>query len=175
MIRVARALGEAGIADPARIGIEGGSAGGWTVLGALTSSDVFAWGVSRYGVSDAVALAEAGHGFEAHYLDSLIGPYPAAAAVYAERAPLNRVGALAAPVLLLQGLEDRVVPPAQSRRFRDAARELSLPHALVEFPGEGHGFRGRDAIVAAAEAALSFAGQVAGFTPPGVPVLPVER
>lgn len=175
VIRLARALGGSGIADPARIGIEGGSAGGWTVLGALTSSDVFAWGVSRYGVSDAVALAEEGHGFEARYLDGLIGPYPEAAARYAERAPLHRVDRLASPVLLLQGLDDRVVPPAQSRRFRDAAAERGLPHALIEFPGEGHGFRGRDAIVRAAESALSFAGQVAGFTPPGVPVLPLER
>ena len=155
--------------------IEGGSAGGWTVLSALTRSDAFAAGISRYGVADLVALAEDTHDFEAHYLDGLVGPYPKAADVYAARAPINHVDGLSAPVLLLQGLEDRVVPPAQSRRFRDAARARGIPHALIEFPGEGHGFRGRDTIVAAQEASLSFLGQVLGFTPPGVPVLPLER
>ena len=174
VLTVMRGLAAAGIADPARLAIEGGSAGGWTVLSALTSADLFACGVSRYGVADAVALAVDTHDFEARYLDRLIGPYPEAAALYADRAPINHVDALRTPVLLLQGADDRVVPPSQSRAFRDALAARGIPHAYLEFPGEGHGFRGREAVVAAREASLSFYGQVMGFTPPGVPVLPLD-
>jgi dipeptidyl aminopeptidase/acylaminoacyl peptidase len=93
------------------------------VLAALTTTDVFACGVSRYGVADAVALALDTHDFESRYLDRLIGPYPEAAEVYAARAPINHVDGLSSPVLLLQGLDDKVVPPAQSRVFRDALRQ----------------------------------------------------
>ncbi|MFD1722958.1 alpha/beta hydrolase family protein [Amnibacterium endophyticum] len=175
VLTVVRGLVAAGVADGERLAIEGGSAGGWTVLSALTRADDFAAGISRYGVADLVALAEDTHDFEARYLDGLVGPWPEAADVYAERAPINHVDGLSAPVLLLQGLDDRVVPPAQSRRFRDAAHERGIPHALLEFPGEGHGFRGTATLIAAQEAAISFLGQVLGFTPPGVPVLPLER
>jgi dipeptidyl aminopeptidase/acylaminoacyl peptidase len=174
VLTVLRGLAAAGIADPARLAIEGGSAGGWTVLSALTTSDLFACGVSRYGVADAVALALDTHDFEARYLDRLIGPYPEAAALYAERAPLHHVDRLRTPVLLLQGADDRVVPPAQSRAFRDALAARRIPHAYLEFPGEGHGFRGREARVASREASLSFYGQVMGFTPPQIPVLPLD-
>ena len=175
VVTVVRGLAERGIADGRRLAIEGGSAGGWTVLAALTRTDVFAAGVSRYGVADAVTIASDTHDFEARYTDRLIGPYPEAADVYRERAPINHVDGLSVPVLLLQGLDDRVVPPAQSRRFRDALAARGIPHALIEYPGEGHGFRGREAQVSSREAALSFYGQVLGFTPPGVPVLPLER
>lgn len=175
VVAVARGLAERGIADGARLAIEGGSAGGWTVLAALTTTDAFAAGVSRYGVADAVTLATDTHDFESRYLDGLIGPYPAAADVYRERAPISHVDGLSAPVLLLQGLEDRIVPPAQSRLFRDALAARHIPHALIEYEGEGHGFRGREALVSSREAALSFYGQVLGFTPPDVPVLPLDR
>jgi dipeptidyl aminopeptidase/acylaminoacyl peptidase len=175
VVTVARGLAERGIADGARLAVEGGSAGGWTVLNALTRTDVFAAGVSRYGVADLVALATDTHDFEARYLDGLVGPYPEAAELYRERAPINHVDGLSVPVLLLQGLEDRVVPPSQSRLFRDALAARRIPHALIEYPGEGHGFRGRDAQVSSREAALSFYGQVLGFTPPDVPVLPLDR
>lgn len=175
VLTVVRGLAERGLADGRRLAIEGGSAGGWTVLAALTTADVFAAGVSSYGVADAVALALDTHDFESRYLDGLIGPYPEAAEVYAERAPINHVDGLSSPVLLLQGLEDRIVPPEQARLFRDAAKARGIPHALLEFEGEGHGFRGRDALVASREAALSFYGQVLGFTPPDVPVLPLDR
>jgi dipeptidyl aminopeptidase/acylaminoacyl peptidase len=175
VVTVALGLADRGIADGARLAIEGGSAGGWTVLAALTTTDAFAAGVSRYGVADAVALALDTHDFEARYLDGLIGPYPEAAEVYRERAPINHVDGLSAPVLLLQGLDDKVVPPAQSRLFRDALAARRIPHALIEYPGEGHGFRGREAQVSSREAALSFYGQVLGFTPPGVPLLPLDR
>ncbi|MCU1471989.1 prolyl oligopeptidase family serine peptidase [Amnibacterium sp.] len=167
-------LGAAGIADPARLAIEGGSAGGWTVLAALTTTDVFACGVSYYGVADAVALATDTHDFESRYTDGLIGPYPEAAALYAERAPINHVATLTTPVLLLQGSDDRIVPPAQSQAFRDALAARGIPHAYLEFAGEGHGFRGKDAIVRAKEAALAFLGDILGFVPPGVPALDLD-
>lgn len=175
VVTVVRGLAERGLADGSRLAIEGGSAGGWTVLAALTRTDAFAAGVSRYGVADAVALATDTHDFEARYMDGLIGPYPAAAELYRERAPISHVDGLSAPVLLLQGLDDKVVPPAQSRLFRDALAARHIPHALIEYPGEGHGFRGREAQISSREAALSFYGQVLGFTPPGIPVLPLER
>ena len=167
-------LGAAGIADPARLAIEGGSAGGWTVLAALTTTDVFACGVSYYGVADAVALATDTHDFESRYNDGLIGRYPEAAAIYAERAPINHVATLTTPVLLLQGSDDRIVPPAQSQAFRDALAARGIPHAYLEFAGEGHGFRGKDAIVRAKEAALAFLGDILGFVPPGVPALHLD-
>jgi dipeptidyl aminopeptidase/acylaminoacyl peptidase len=174
VVRVMTGLAAARVADPGRLAIEGGSAGGWTVLAALTTTDVFACGVSRYGVADAVALATDTHDFEARYMDGLIGPYPEAADRYVERAPINHVATLTTPVLLLQGSEDRVVPPAQSKAFRDALAERGIPHAYLEFPGEGHGFRGRDAIVRAKEASLAFYGRILGFTPPGVPTLDLD-
>lgn len=171
VVAVMTGLGEAGIADPARLAIEGGSAGGWTVLAALTTTSVFACGVSSYGVADAVALATDTHDFESRYLDGLIGPYPAAADRYAARAPINHVAGLNTPVLLLQGSEDRVVPPAQSQAFRDVLAARGIPHAYLEFPGEGHGFRGAEAIVRAKEASLAFYGRILGFVPPGVPAI----
>lgn len=175
VVTVVRGLAAAGLADPARLAIEGGSAGGWTVLSALTNSDVFACGVSRYGVADLVALLQGTHDFESQYLQGLVGPYPQRADLYAERAPINHVDRIDCPVLLLQGLDDKVVPPAQSQAFRDALAARHIPHAYLEFAGEGHGFRGRETIIAAREATLSFYGQVLGFDPPGVPVLPLER
>ncbi|GAA2754331.1 S9 family peptidase [Amnibacterium kyonggiense] len=175
VVTVARGLAELGIADGSRIAIEGGSAGGWTVLAALTTTDAFAAGVSKYGIADGAVLAADTHDFESRYTDGLIGPYPEAEEVYRDRSPITHVDGLRAPVLLLQGLDDKVVPPAQSRLFRDALAARGIPHALIEYPGEGHGFRGREALVSSREAALSFYGQVLGFTPPDVPVLPLDR
>ncbi|MBC7374150.1 MAG: prolyl oligopeptidase family serine peptidase, partial [Frankiales bacterium] len=103
----------------------------------------------------------------------LVGPLPAALAIYQERSPLAHVDELSCPVLLLQGSEDVVVPPAQAELFRDALVLKQLPHAYLLFDGEQHGFRRAETIVAALEAELSFYGQVLGFTPPGVPVLPL--
>ena len=167
-------LADAGLADANRLAIEGGSAGGFTVLAALTSSDVFAAGVSYYGVADLRALADDTHDFESRYLDGLVGPLPEASAVYEERSPLARIDHLSTPVLLLQGLDDPVVPPAQAELFRDALAAQGLPHALVLYEGESHGFRKAETIVHSTEAELSFYGQVLGFTPVGVPKLPLS-
>jgi dipeptidyl aminopeptidase/acylaminoacyl peptidase len=168
-------LANSGLADPARLAIEGGSAGGWTVLAALTTTDVFACGVSHFGVAELVEFVKETHDFESRYLDGLIGPLPEAEALYAERAPLNHVDGLSCPVLLLQGLDDPIVPPAQAERFRDAMVAKGIPHAYRAYEGESHGFRRRETVVDALQSALSFYGQILGFEPAGVPVLPLWR
>ena len=167
-VAAVRGLADAGIADPDRLAIEGGSAGGWTVLAALTTSDAFACGVSLFGVAELVQFAQDTHDFESRYLDGLIGPLPEAADLYAERAPLNKVDGLSCPVLLLQGLDDPIVPPSQAELFRDALVAKGLPHAYRPYAGESHGFRRRETLIDVYESSLSFYGQVLGFDPPGV-------
>lgn len=168
-------LADAGLADRDRLAIEGGSAGGWTVLSALTRSDVFACGVSYFGVAELVHFVEDTHDFESRYLEWLIGPLPEARELYDSRAPLNNVAGLSCPVLLLQGLDDPVVPPSQAEQFRDALVGKGIPHAYRAYDGESHGFRRLETIVDSREAELSFYGQILGFTPPGVPVLHLWR
>lgn len=165
VLAAARGLADAGIADPARIAIRGGSAGGWTVLSALVRGGVFAAGIDRYGVADARMLAEDTHDFERHYLDGLIGPLPEAEPIYLERSPLAQAHRIDVPVLILQGADDPVVPPAQSEAIRDALAARGVPHEYVLFEGEGHGFRQASTIIAAAEAELRFLGEVFGFEP----------
>ncbi|WP_349930479.1 prolyl oligopeptidase family serine peptidase [Glutamicibacter mishrai] len=162
-VAVINALIAQKIADPARIGIEGGSAGGWTVLCALTFSDVFTAGISRYGVSDLVGLVQDTHDFESQYMFSLVGPYPEAADLYEKRAPINHVSKISCPVLLLQGDEDKVVPPAQSQVVADALAERGIAHAYILFEGEQHGFRKSGNIVRALESSLAFYAQIFGF------------
>ncbi len=174
-VAAVRGLVDAGRADGERLVIRGGSAGGWTVLASLTGTDAYAAGASYYGVAELVRFAQDTHDFESRYLDGLIGPLPESLALYEQRAPLSHVDGLSCPVLLLQGDEDRVVPPSQAELFRDALVRKHIPHAYLLFEGEQHGFRKADSIVAALEAELSFYGQVLGFTPPGVPVLALER
>lgn len=157
-----------GRADARRLAIEGGSAGGWTVLAALVGTDVFHAGISRYGVGDARALAADTHDFEARYLDGLIGPLPEAESVYIERSPLSRPDRFRVPLLLLQGAEDAVVPPTQAEAIRAALAARGVPHAYVLYEGEGHGFRRADTMVHALATELAFLGQVFGFATPGV-------
>lgn len=162
-VAVIKALISRGLADPKRIGIEGGSAGGWTVLCALTFSDVFTAGISRYGVSDLVGLVQDTHDFESQYMFSLVGPYPEAADLYEKRAPINHVEKISCPVLLLQGDEDKVVPPAQSQVVADALAQRGIPHAYILFAGEQHGFRQSQNIVKALESSLAFYAQIFDF------------
>ena len=164
-----------GIADGKRLAIEGGSAGGWTTLACLTRTDAFAAGVSSFGVAELEQFRLDTHDFESRYIDGLVGPYPERRELYVERAPLNHVDELEVPVLLLQGDEDRIVPPSQSEAFRDALAAKGIPHAYLLFEGEQHGFRKAETIVTATEASLSFYGQVLGFSPACVPVLALER
>jgi dipeptidyl aminopeptidase/acylaminoacyl peptidase len=159
----ARFLAERGDVDPARLAIEGGSAGGYTTLAALAFRETFAAGISFFGVCDLEALARDTHKFESRYLDRLVGPYPAAAAVYRERSPIHALDAITAPVLVLQGLDDRIVPPAQAEAIVTALAASGVPYAYLPFAGEGHGFRGATAVRRSLEAELSFLAQVFGF------------
>jgi dipeptidyl aminopeptidase/acylaminoacyl peptidase len=161
----ARWLAEQGLVDGARLAIRGGSAGGYTTLCALTFRDDFAVGASHYGVADAEALAADTHKFESRYLDRLIGPYPEARDVYRARSPIHFVDELRVPVILLQGLEDKVVPPAQAEAMVAALQANGVMHEYVPFEGEQHGFRKAESIKAAAEAELRFYGRVLGFEP----------
>ena len=165
VIAAARGLADAGLADPERIAIRGGSPGGWTVLSALVRGGAFAAGISRYGVADLRMLAAETHDFEASYLDGLVGPLPESEDVYIERSPLTHTDRIDVPVLLLQGGEDRVVPPSQSEAIRDALAARGVDHEYVLYPSEGHGFRSADTIVDALERELRFLGRVFGFTP----------
>lgn len=165
----ASALAEAGLADPERLAIAGGSAGGWTVLAAVTNTDVFSAGISRYGVGDARALAEDTHDFEARYLDGLIGALPDAESVYIERSPLSHPERFRVPLLILQGSEDRVVPPSQAEAIRDALAAHDVPHAYVLYDGEGHGFRSAETVIDSLRRELGFLGAVFGFETPGIP------
>jgi dipeptidyl aminopeptidase/acylaminoacyl peptidase len=161
----AGSMGAQRLADPARLAIRGTSAGGFTTLAALTTTDVFAAGISLFGIADLEALATDTHKFEARYLDSLIGPYPEDRARYVERSPIHHLDQLSAPILLLQGTDDRVVLPAQAEMLAAAARQQHLPVAMIMFEGEGHGFRRADTIKAATEAQIYFLGRIFGFEP----------
>jgi dipeptidyl aminopeptidase/acylaminoacyl peptidase len=161
--------------DPKRTAISGGSAGGYTVLVALSTSDVFRAGADFFGVSDMTALARDTHKFESRYLDSLIGPLPQAQAVYDSRSPLNHLEGFKVPVIVLQGADDPIVPPNQSERIVAALRARQVPVAYVLYPGESHGFRKPETIVHSLQAELSFFGQVFGFHPADqLPPLAIE-
>ena len=165
-VNAAKHLTAHGQADPDRLAIRGRSAGGYTTLAVLTFREgVFKAGASYYGISDLEAMARETHKFESRYLDSLLGPYPASREVYRARSPIHFVDRLSCPVIFFQGLDDRVVPPSQSRIMADALRAKGLPGALLTFEGEQHGFRKNDTIVSCLEAELDFYGAVFGFVP----------
>ncbi|MEU1675215.1 prolyl oligopeptidase family serine peptidase [Streptomyces roseifaciens] len=170
---VAGALAREGIADPARIAIRGGSAGGWTAAASLAATSLYACGTILYPVLDPEAwTAEGGtHDFESHYLESLIGPREEVPERYRERSPLHRAGRISAPFLLLQGLADPVCPPAQSERLLAAMADRGVPHTYIAFEGEGHGFRRAATVVRALEAELSLYAQTFGVTAPGMAAL----
>ena len=175
VIAAARYLSSTGRVDPRRTAIRGGSAGGYTVLLALSTSDVFRAGADYYGVSDMAALARETHKFESRYLDSLIGALPEAQAIYDSRSPLHYLDGFKAPLIVLQGADDRVVPPNQSELIVQALRSRQVPVAYLLFPGEGHGFRKPANIIRCLQSELSFYGQVFGFTPADeLPPLAIE-
>jgi len=174
-IDVARHLASAGRVDGDRLLIRGGSAGGYTTLCALTFHDDFRAGASYFGVADLEPFAQPGgtHKFEARYEHTLIGPYPELADLYRARSPIHSVDMLSAPMIVLQGAEDEVVPPAQAEMMVNALAAKGLPYAYLLFEGEQHGFREAEHIVRATEAELSFYAQVLGFEP-GDPIEPVH-
>jgi dipeptidyl aminopeptidase/acylaminoacyl peptidase len=166
MVAAARHLVAQGKADADRLAIRGGSAGGYTTLAALTfHPGVFKAGASYYGISDVEVLARDTHKFESRYLDTLIGPYPAARELYRSRSPINFIERLSSALILFQGLEDKVVPPNQSAMMAAAVRSRGLPVAYLAFEGEQHGFRRAATIARCLEAELFFYGAVFGFTP----------
>ena len=172
-VAAARHLADCGEADGDRLAIIGASAGGYAVLQALVDYDVFSAGLIRYGVTDLEALARDTHKFEKHYMDRLVGPYPQERDLYAERSPIHRVDRISCPMLVLQGDSDPVVPPEQAEALVEALEANGLPYVYLLFEGEQHGFRGIDAIVAAAAAEFSFLGRIFGFEPAGG-ISPVE-
>lgn len=161
----ARALADRGLVDGERMAIRGGSAGGFTTLAALTFTDTFAAGASYFGIGDLEALAAQTHKFESRYLDRLVGPYPASAAVYRDRSPIHHVASLTAPMIIFQGDQDRVVPPNQAEQMAAALRAAGHKVEVHLFEGEGHGFRKAVTTEQALTAELAFYGKVFGFTP----------
>jgi len=168
-ITAARAVAEEGLADAAAMVITGGSAGGLTVLNALASSQVFAAGASAYGVADLASLARDTHKFEAGYLFSLMGvdsnDQKALAKVFELRSPLSHADKIVSPVIFLQGLDDAVVPPSQSRVMVASLRSRGVPVAYLEFEGEGHGFRNPQSVIAALEATHGFFARILDLAP----------
>ncbi len=169
-IHAAEYLAGAGRVDPLRCVIRGGSAGGFTALEAVCASATksgfhFAAATSLYGVTDLTAMAADTHKFEARYLDALVGPLPQAEERYRQRSPLAHPERIGAPVLILQGLADRVVPPSQAEVLVDAMRHNGIDHEYKTYEGEGHGFRQPATISDALEREMRFYGRVMGFEP----------
>ena len=185
----AKALVDAGEADPERLGIRGASAGAWTAMVAVTTAlnpdgpdgrtepfqrrPVFAAAVSYFGVTDRVLSAATTHDYESRYVGGLIGGrLPEAKDLYLARSPRGHVSPLTSPMLLLQGLQDPVVVPQHAELIARELAEHNIPYAHITFPNEAHGFRHTETIVKSLRSELSFYGQVLGFTAPGVePVL----
>ncbi|TDC67994.1 prolyl oligopeptidase family serine peptidase, partial [Streptomyces hainanensis] len=174
---VAAALADEGAADPRRLAIRGGSAGGWTTAAALVSPAAegrFACGVISYPILDLTGWAgDETHDFESHYLESLIGPLDKVPERYLDRSPVNRADRVRAPFVLLQGLDDVICPPVQAERMLAAVAGRGVPHAYLAFPGEGHGFRRADTIRRAVEAELALYALVFGIEA-GAGVPPLE-
>jgi dipeptidyl aminopeptidase/acylaminoacyl peptidase len=172
---VARTLAQEGTADPERLAIRGGSAGGWTSAASLTSplaENLYACGTVTYPILDLTGWATGEtHDFESQYLESLVGPLAEVPGRYRERSPLNGAQRITAPFLLLQGLDDVICPPVQCERFLEQVKGRGVPHAYLAFEGEGHGFRRADTIVRALEAELSLYAQTFGLDRDDIPRL----
>jgi dipeptidyl aminopeptidase/acylaminoacyl peptidase len=175
-INAARYLIGEGLADPRRVSITGGSAGGFTALLSLTKRDFYAAGASHFGIGDLELFVHETHKFESRYLDTLVGPYPDRADLYRDRSAVRFADNLHCPVILFQGLEDKVVPPSQAEEFVAVCREKKLPYAYVAFEGEQHGFRQAKNIRRSFEGELYFLGRVFRFTPAdAIEPVPIEN
>ncbi|OQO94752.1 acyl-peptide hydrolase [Saccharomonospora piscinae] len=175
---VAQALVAEGLADPDRLAIRGGSAGGFTAAASATTRGLYRAATAKYPILDLRPWTGDGgetHDFESRYVEGLVGPLPDTEGRYTARSPLHNLGGLAGPVLLLQGEQDEICPPEQAERFVAALRGSGVPHALVRFPGEQHGFRRAETMVTALETELAFYGHVFGFDTPGVPPVRLRR
>lgn len=161
----AQFLVDQGLVDRQRLIIRGSSAGGFTALCALTFHDTFRAGASLYGIGDLETLVRDTHKFEAHYLDRLVGPYPESRDRYRQRSPIRHIEHLDCPVIFLQGLQDKVVPPEQAQAMVTALQKKGVMVRYVTFENEQHGFRGSDTIRRALHEELGFYGKVFGFEP----------
>ena len=162
-VNAALYLVQRGLADGERLVIRGGSAGGYTTLCAIAFRDVFKAGASYFGISDLEVFIADTHKFESRYIDGLVGPYPETAERYRERSAIHYIDDISAALLLLQGLEDKVVPPNQAEIMLAAMRRKGLPVAYLAFEGEQHGFRRAESKQQALEAELYFYSRVFGF------------
>lgn len=161
----AKHLIDEGLVDPERLIIQGRSASGYTTLSALAFRDFFKAGVSYYGIGDLEAMTKDTHKFESRYLDGLIGPYPEMIDIYQQRSAIHYVDNIDVPLLIFQGVEDKVVPPNQAQMMYDAVNAKGKPVALVMYEGEQHGFRKAENIRHSLDASLYFFGKVFGFEP----------
>jgi dipeptidyl aminopeptidase/acylaminoacyl peptidase len=150
-------------ADGERLGIRGGSAGGYTTLCALAFTTTFKVGASYFGVSDLELLAKDTHKFESRYLDKLVGPYPGRRDIYRARSPIDHVDGISSALILFQGLEDKVVPPDQSEKIFEAVKAKGLPVAYIAYGWEQHGFRRAENIKRSYEAELYFYSKIFQF------------
>ena len=161
---IAQALVAAGKADPRRLIIRGGSAGGYTTLCALTFRRIFRTGASYFGIGDLEAMLET-HKFESRYLDGLLAPWPAGRAIYEARSPLRHLDQLHCPIIFFQGLDDKVVLPDQSQQMVAAMKAKGLLVEYLEFAGESHGFRKAATIQQTLTAELAFYQRVLSIPP----------
>ena len=161
----AKYLAEQGLVDGEQLAIRGGSASGFTTLAALAFTDDFDAGCTYFGIGDLRAFVKDTHKFESRYLESMVGPWPEAKQLYLDRSPSLHAERITAPVLVQQGADDKIVPIEEAERIVDALFERHVPHAYLLYPGEDHGFRGKDAIIRSFGAELSFYAQVFGFQP----------
>ena len=162
-VNAALYLIERGLVDRERLAIRGGSAGGYTTLCALTFRDVFKAGASYFGIGDLEIFVKDTHKFEARYIDSMVGPYPQALAIYRQRSPIHAIQRLSCPVIFFQGLDDRIVPPNQAEMMVVQLRKKGVPVAYLSYEGEGHGFRRAENIKRSLDAELYFYSKIFGF------------
>jgi dipeptidyl aminopeptidase/acylaminoacyl peptidase len=165
-INGAKYLVQQGKADGDRLIIHGGSAGGYTTLAALAFRDDFAAGASYFGIADLDPFVDLTHKFESRYTDRLVGPYPEARELYRERSPIHHVHRMSAPVILFQGLDDKIVPPNQAEIMVEGLQAKGIPYAYIPFEGEGHGFRRAENIKRTLDGELYFYSRVFGFDLP---------
>ncbi|KAF4346569.1 uncharacterized protein LOC115695570 [Cannabis sativa] len=166
----AKYLVNTGKVDGERLCITGGSAGGYTTLAALAFKNTFKAGASLYGVADLNLLRAETHKFESHYIDNLVGSEKD----YFERSPINFVDKFSCPIILFQGLEDKVVPPDQARKIYEALKAKGLPVALVEYEGEQHGFRKAENIKFTLEQQMVFFARLVGHFKVADEITPIK-
>lgn len=165
-----------GLVDGRRLVIRGQSAGGYTTLCALAFRDEFCAGISHYGVSDLLEFSKETHKFESRYMERLVGVLPESEEIYRARSPIHHLEGVHRPLLLFQGLDDRVVRPEQATRIFEMLRSRGIPVAYLPFPGEGHGFRKSENQQRVLEATLYFLSRIFGFMPADhIEPIPIEN